>query len=173
MLLSAGLGVMLVQHVEKAGPPWWTPDDDKGRAYGQRAADHAHLVGYPSGATLWLDLEGIVPGTDPDIIIRYCNYWHDCVAAAGYAPGIYVGYNAILSPSQLYRRLKFSAYWAAYNLDEDQYPATRSICMKQHAARGLFAPPPGVPFDIDVDTVHRDNLGGLPMLAAPFTPLPG
>jgi hypothetical protein len=30
-----------------------------------------------------------------------------------------------------------------------------------------------VPFPIDVDGVTGDHLGGLPMLAAPFTPLPG
>jgi hypothetical protein len=38
MLLNAGLGVMLVQHVERDSPPWWTPTEAKGMAYGERAA---------------------------------------------------------------------------------------------------------------------------------------
>lgn len=172
-LLSAGLGVMLVQHVERDGPPWWTPTEAKGMAYGERAAEYAHDIGYPMGATLWLDLEGIVPGTDPEIIIRYANAWFTAVAVRGYQPGIYVGYNAILTPVQLYRRLKFARYWGALNLDEDQFPATRSICMKQHVARGIFAPPIGITMSIDVNTVHRDNLGALPTLAALSQPLPG
>lgn len=173
MLLNSGLGVMLVQHVERDGPPWWTPTDAKGVAYGERAAEYAASVGYPKGATLWLDLEGIAPKTDPDVVIRYANAWFDKVAAAALQPGVYVGYGAILTATQLYRRLKFARYWASYNLDEDQYPATRSICMKQHAAHGLFAPPKGTTLAVDVDTVHGDHLGGLPTLAAAFHPLPG
>jgi hypothetical protein len=41
MLLNAGLGVMLVQHVERDSPPWWTPTEAKGMAYGERAAEYA------------------------------------------------------------------------------------------------------------------------------------
>jgi hypothetical protein len=173
MLLNAGLGVMLVQHVERAGPPWWPPLETKGMAYGERAAEYARDIGYPIGATLWLDLEGIVPKTDPETVIRYCNAWFDKVRAVGYQPGIYVGYNAILNASQLYQRLKFQRYWSAYNLDKDQYPGTRGVCMQQHEAHGLFAAPRGIVFPIDVNTVHGDKLGGLPTLAASFTSLPG
>jgi hypothetical protein len=173
MLLNAGLGVMLVQHVERDSPPWWTPTEAKGMAYGERAAEYAASVGYPKGATLWLDLEGIVPKTDAEIVIRYANAWFDKVHAAAFQPGVYVGYGAILTATQLYRGLKFQRYWGALNLDADQFPATRGLCMKQHDAHGLFAPPKGVTLAIDVDTVHGDNLGGLPTLAAPFTTLPG
>lgn len=173
MLLNAGLGVMLVQHVERDAPPWWSPTEAKGMAYGERAAEYAASIGYPKGATLWLDLEGTVPTTDPEIVIRYANAWFGKVTAAGFQPGVYVGYGAILTPTQLYRRLKFQRYWGALNLDEDQFPATRGLCMKQHEAHGLFTPPKGITLAIDVDTVHGDNLGGLPTLAALFQPLPG
>jgi hypothetical protein len=169
LLVGAGLGMMPVQHVEKDGPPWWTPTIDKGRRYGQTAVDYCRSIGVPNGVTVWLDLEGVVPRTNPEDIIRYCNYWFDRVKAGGYEPGIYVGYGAGLTPAQLYQRLKFSRYWAAFNLNGDQYPAVRGVCMRQHAG----SPPAGVPFPIDVDGVTGDHLGGLPTLAAPFTTLPG
>jgi hypothetical protein len=73
----------------------------------------------------------------------------------------------------LVQHVEFQRYWGALNLNADQFPATRGLCMKQHAAHGLFTPPKGVTLAIDVDTVHGDNLGGLPTLAAPFTTLPG
>jgi hypothetical protein len=166
-LIDAGLGVMLVQHVESETS--WMPDDEKARRYGETAAAHAHLVGYPKGATLWLDLEGVSLMATTDVVARYCNRWHDLVAAAGYQPGIYVGWHAGLNADQLYRRLRFTRYWAAYNLNRDQFPASRGVCMRQSTG----TPPAGVPFPIDDNSVTGDAFGGLPMIAAPFTSLPG
>lgn len=160
-LTSAGLGVMLVQHVERDNPPWWTPNDTKGREYGDNAVVQARALDYPSGAVIWLDLEGVVPHTDAEVVIRYANYWYDRVAKAGYLPGVYVGYGTQLWPDALYRRLKFALYWGALNLDVDQYPAIRGICMKQHAS----ASPRGIPFRIDRNVVNKDRLGGLPRCA--------
>lgn len=166
-LLNAGLGVMLVQHVESDTS--WMPTDDKGRRYGATAAAIAKAVGYPKGATLWLDLEGVSLMATVDVVARYANLWFDAVNAAGYFPGIYVGWHAGLTADQLYRRLKFVRYWGAYNLNADQRPATRGVCMQQSPGRA----PEGVPFPVDVDTVTGDKLGGLPMLAALYQPLPG
>lgn len=163
-LHSAGLAVMGVQHVESESS--WTPTDDKGRQYGGVAADHALACGLALGSTVWLDLEGVMLGTPAEQIIRYCNYWHDRVKAAGFQPGIYVGWHAGLSATELFRRLKFERYWAAYNLNADQYPAQRGICMRQGVAR-LGEKPAGVPFEIDTDVAKTDALGGTAMVHAP------
>jgi hypothetical protein len=91
-------------------------------------------------------------------VIAFLNNWHDQVGTAGYTPGLYVGYDAGLSASDLYRRLKFEHYWSAYNLKHDQYPATRGVQMKQALQERLA----GILFD--PDTIQKDALGGLPLM---------
>lgn len=156
-LLSAGLAVGIVQHF---GPhEGWTPSDDLGKRYGMNAVDACRELGIPDGATVWLDLESVDAAVDIETIIRYCNRWHDVVAMGGLLPGIYVGYGARLTPDQLYRRLKFTRYFGAYNLNSDQVPAVRGLCMKQHEAKPGDRPD-GVRFPIDVDVAIADTLGG-------------
>ena len=162
-LLTAGLAVMPVQHVESAAS--WVPTDDKAFVYGHTAADDARRLGFPDGVTVWLDLEGVADGVSAEDVIRYCNRWHDVVAAAGYQPGLYVGWHARLTPDQLYRRLKFCRYWAAYNLNADECPAVRGVCMRQHAQKPGDVPA-GVSFAIDTNTITADALGGVPMVCA-------
>jgi hypothetical protein len=165
-LHRAGLALMLVQHVELPG---WIPSKDKGHMYGRNAAQHSREVGYPSGATLWLDLEEVSGGALAATIVSYCNAWHDVVADAGYHPGIYVGYGAGLDAGQLYRALKFDRYWSAYNLDEDKQPAIRGMCLSQHVARAGDYPGRVLraPFEIDVDITAVDALGGVCTVWAP------
>jgi hypothetical protein len=139
MLLNAGLGVMLVQHVERAGPPVVDAARNEGhgvrRARGRIRARHR--------VSDWRNAVARSRGHRPEdgsgdrdsVLQRMVRQG----AAVGYQPGIYVGYNAILNASQLYQRLKFQRYWSAYNLDKDQYPGTRGVCMQQHEAHGLFA----------------------------------
>jgi len=157
----AGIAVMPVQHVESALS--WHPTDDKGRAYGDGAANAATELGLALGTTVWLDLEGIASGVGSEQIIRYCNLWFDRVAIAGFQPGIYVGWHARLSSSDLYRRLRFTRYWSAYNLNLDQYPAVRGVCLKQH----LQVRPVGLKFDLDPDLSLRDALGETATVSAP------
>jgi len=159
-LHAAGLAVMPVQHVESETS--WTPTIEKGQQYGTVAAEHAASCGILCGTTLWLDLEGVAD-TEHETIVAYCNAWYDAVSAAGFEPGIYVGWHALLTPNELYTRLKFRRYWGAFNLNADQYPAKRGLCMKQRAAHK----PSGVPFEIDADVVQADALGGLPTACAP------
>lgn len=161
VLHHAGLAVGVVQHF---GPKeGWTPSDDLGKLYGKNAVDACNETGIPKGVTVWLDLESVDRAVDVETIIRYCNRWHDVVSTAGFEPGIYVGYGARLSPDRLYRRLKFQRYFGAYNLNRDEEPAVRGLCMRQH--EGLA--PPLVRFPIDIDTINADYLGGLPTLFAP------
>ena len=76
-----------------------------------------------------------------------------------------MGYHAGLTATQLYRALRFTHYWGAYNLNTDRYPAIRGLQMKQSQARGadMIA---GAGISFQVDTVSADKLGGAPTLLA-------
>jgi hypothetical protein len=162
-LLEAGLGVMLVQYVESESS--WTPSSGKGTQNGTIAADEAESLGFPWGVTIWCDLEGVASGTSSRSIIDYCNRWHEAVSAAGYVAGLYVGYHARLTPGQLYRNLRFTHYWAAYNLNADQYPSVRGVQMKQ-APSSSSVIPSDLGISIQTDRVMSDVLGGRPTLLA-------
>ena len=162
-LLNTGLGVMLVQYVESESS--WRPSASKGRQNGSVAAAEAELLGVPWGVTIWCDLEGVASGVSSRTIIDYCNRWHEEVSSAGYVPGIYVGWHARLTPLQLYKSLRFTHYWGAYNLNVDQYPAVRGLQMKQSVAtRGVR--PAGTDIGFQTDRVVADSLGGRPTLLA-------
>jgi hypothetical protein len=163
-LLDAGLGLMIVQYVESEKS--WEPTVDKGKAYGETAASECEQIGVPPAVTVWCDLEGVAVGTPAEQVVDYCNAWHSAVAGAGYVPGLYVGFHAGLNRTQLYKSLRFSHYWGAYNLDQDQEPSVRGLQMKQ----GLPKPvdiPHGGNADFQTDRVRKDALGGLPTLLGP------
>ena len=161
-LVQAGLGVMLVQHVANPG---WLPTAALGAAYGATAASEAASAGMPRGTTLWCDLEGVNGRASSGDVIQFCNQWHDAVQAAGYLPGLYVGDACGLSSAQLHKNLRFRAYWSAYNLNRDNYPAVRGVQMRQlvaHAGDRFDGCP-----DIDADVIHADAMGDTPTLLLP------
>lgn len=160
VLTSAGLGVMLVQHVELPG---WNPQRALGVEYGANAAQFADDARYPKGATLWCDLESVNENASASAVIEFCNAWYAEVAARGYEPGLYVGYGSGLTPTQLYSKLKFKRYWSAYNLNSDQFPAVRGVQMKQLPYPGPHNVPVG--FEYDVDVIHADAMGDTPTMA--------
>ena len=153
---------MLVQYVESESS--WTPSFTKGTRNGNTAAAEAERLGFPWGITIWCDVEGVAAGTSSQTVIDYCNRWHEAVSKAGYVPGIYVGYHARLSPRQLYRSLRFTHYWGAYNLNADQYPEVRALQMKQAqpSSKSML----GVGFSYQTDRISADGLGGRPTLLA-------
>lgn len=163
-LLGVGIGLMLVQYVESETA--WNPTAAKGTRNGAIAAAEAERLGVPWGVTMWCDLEGVAPGTPAQRVIDYCNRWHAEVSSAGYVPGLYVGYRAGLSSTQLYRALRFTHYWGAYNLNADRYPAVRGLQMKQSQARPSDSVS-GIRISFQVDRVRADSLGGRPTLLAP------
>jgi hypothetical protein len=137
-LLDAGIALMPVQHVESEER--WIPTPDKGTLYGKNAGKFAEELGFPPGVNVWLDLEMVdltVPRAD---VIAYCNNWFDGVDAAGYRPGIYVGFNPRLTGKQLRERLKFRHYWGAFNV-KVKIPG-RGWQMRQK----------------DVDKLHQDDV---------------
>jgi glycoside hydrolase-like protein len=163
-LLAAGIGLMLVQYVESETA--WNPTRAKGTRNGGIAAAEAEKLGVPWGVTIWCDLEGVASATASQRVIDYCNAWHSAVSGAGYVPGVYVGYHAGLTATQLYRALRFTHYWGAYNLNTDRYPAVRSLQMKQSQPRPQDVVP-RARISFQVDKVVADALGGLPTLLAP------
>jgi hypothetical protein len=146
----------------------WKPSGALGRQYGIVAANEAHDVGYPMGGTVWCDLEGVARGVPASEVVEFCNNWFREVALLGYTPGLYVGYGAGLSASDLYRKLRFEHYWGAYNLDADAEPIVRGLQMHQLVARAADRVP-GCPFEIDVDVIAIDARGGTPLLLLPGT----
>lgn len=164
-ILSTGLALMPVQHVESADS--WVPTRSKGAQYGETAATECEAIGISAGVTVWCDLEGVKPGTPHDDVIAYANAWHAAVASRGFVPGLYIGWHCGLNAHELYSALRFTHYWAAYNLNTDQYPAVRGVQMQQSAAKHADKPP-GVSFEIDVDRVMVDKLRGLPTALGPM-----
>ncbi len=108
VILASGIGLMVVQHVLRAG---WVPAAARGKQYGIGAATNARAVGLPPGVTVWLDLEGVRSGVDKADVIAYCNAWFAPVVAAGYVPGLYVGANCGLDGDAVYWRLRTRHYW--------------------------------------------------------------
>lgn len=163
-VLSMGLGLMPVQHVDREG---WHPTEALGIAYGTVAAREAARVGIPKGVTVWLDLEGVALGASVAEVVGYCNAWYDAVFAAGYEPGIYVGWRCVLSAWQLYQLLKFKLYWGSYNINLDVTPVVRGWCMRQGSYPAGDKRIPRIPFAYDTDVIHADALGGTPTLLLP------
>jgi hypothetical protein len=159
-ILAAGLGLMVVQHV---APDGWSPTANLGSTYGNTAAGEAARIGVPPGVTVWCDLEGVSPDAPTKAVIDFCNRWHSKVAAAGFVPGLYVGFGAGLDADQLYWSLRFTHYWVAYNVTASDGPTKRGFQMKQGVANAADRV---ASFDAEfqVDDIHADALGGLPTM---------
>lgn len=149
---AAGLALSAVQHV--MSPPWY-PNAALGANYGRNAAEYAAQIGLLPGMHLWLDLEGVAPGSVSGDIIAYCHAWAAAVSLKGYLHGLYCGWKIGLNARQLYD-LPFDAYWKAYNYDDGV--ATRGYQMIQSTQETLE----GITFDPDL--IQADKLGDLPTL---------
>lgn len=141
VILDAKLALMPVQHVRK---PSWQPSAALGERDGTFAAQNCTSIGFPPGLNVWCDLEGVKPGTSTDDVIGYCNAWYVAVKSAGYLPGLYVGYSAILNDQQL-ANLKFQNYWRSQsNVPNVSARGYQLIQLFPEVTRN------GVPIDIDV-----------------------
>jgi hypothetical protein len=152
ILVSAGLAVMGVQHVNNPG---WAPTAALGTTHGTYAGAYGKAIGYPPGGPIYCDLEEVAPGTVAQDVIDYVNRWAAAVSAAGYAPGLYCGWNIVLTAAQLYEDLQIKSYWKAYNYDNGV--ATRGFQIVQHPQKTLDA------VVYDPDTIQADELGDLPV----------
>ncbi len=106
-ILDAGLALMPVQHVR---PGYWKPTGALGQQDGTAAGHNAGTVGFPPGTSVWCDLEAVDQASAANDVIDYCEGWYAAVSEAGYAPGLYVGYQSGLAESELVQ-LRFTHYW--------------------------------------------------------------
>jgi hypothetical protein len=155
IILGTGLALSAVQHVALPG---WEPTAELGTEYGSYAAEYAKLIGLPAGMVLWLDLESPDNKASGEEIILYCQAWFNAVSAAGYIPGVYVGWGIPLSYQQLYQDLPFKNYWRAYNGPQ---VATRGFQLVQHPAKVLS----GISYD--PNTCAADLKGDMPIFLFP------
>jgi len=147
-ILNAGLALMAVQHVSEPG---WAPNTNLGTSYGNYAATYAaQIVGLPQGMNIWCDLEGVAAGTAAADVIAYCQAWYYAVHNAGYVPGIYIGYDTMLTDQQLYNDLSFQHYWQAYNGQQVSTRGFQLIQKTEITVSGVL---------IDPDIAQNDELG--------------
>jgi hypothetical protein len=148
-ILGAGMALMAVQHPPAPG---WSPTEALGTTWGANAAAYAADAGIPAGVNIWLDLEGIALATAHADIIAYANAWFAAVAAAGFVPGVYVGYDVLLSPDELYHALETEHYWRACGDIPDI--SVRGYQLRQTCLNI------GKPDEFDYDDTQTDALGG-------------
>jgi glycoside hydrolase-like protein len=152
-VMEAGLGLLLVQHVRF---PHWDPAMHSGGTDARVAVQFAMEVGYLAGAHIFLDLEGIVPGTGT-ATKAFAEAWAATVVGAGYRAGCYVGFDVPLTPQELFDLHDINSYWS------DAGPrnvAVRGFAIKQHPQIQIA----GVNFD--PDTVQPDLKGETPVWMA-------
>jgi len=157
-ILRAGLKLGIVQHCP--GKPGILPSKELGTTYGKNAALFSEQSGYAKGCIVYLDLEDVnieYKNRQQDII-DFCNYWYDEVLAAGYTPGIYIGFNTFLSGDMLYKRLKFQHYWKSFSKVPDV--TTRGYEMVQLEWKTVNG------IQIDTNEVTGDKLGNKPIFMA-------
>lgn len=159
-ILNSGLKLGVVQHCLNPG---WTPSKQLGITYGVNAASFARQCGYEKGCIIYLDLEGLKK-VSKDIIIEFCNEWYDSVNELGYTPGIYIGFNIWLSSEDLYYKLKFKNYWAAFNTPAT--PIIRGFQMRQKLQKKVNG------INIDPNELTGDKLGGMPKFMSKEIKLP-
>ena len=155
VILGSGLCLIVVQHTPLPG---WMPSASLGKEYGDYAALYAELIGLPKGINIFLDLEEVSVHAIAQDVIDYAQAWYNSVNAAGYLPGLYVGWCIFLSPTQLYKNLSYKTYWKAYNGGD---VATRGYQIIQHPKNTLN----GIPFD--PNTAQADNMGDSALWLSP------
>lgn len=131
---------------------------------GATAVRQAQALGYPEGATIFLDVEGLaIFHTDPARLIDAINVWGGTVASNGYRDALYIGVPQPLDSAELYA-LHESLYWHGQGQVRDRQnrfadPAC-GWCMRQKWPSLLRG---GI--KVDDNTIAPDNLGRLPYFA--------
>lgn len=153
-ITGRGYGCWLSQHAPKDD---WTPSAQRAIAAGEAARRNALAVGYPEGAHLQYDLEGVVAGTAAEAIMEDADVWATRVRDY-FQPLLYVGWKSYLTPEQLWELAHFHAYscdWAQREV------ANRGFVLKQFAGDTFFG---GV--RVDLGDVNMDRRGGRLIWAA-------
>jgi hypothetical protein len=150
---AAGLQVALYQRVRYVG---WRPADHSGAADSMHAVAAARSAGYPVGAVIYLDLEGI-DGT-ADETARFANDWCDATRQANYQAGIYCGFQDPLGPADLYTLHRATTYWIDFG--------PRDVAVRGHALKQAYPEVAIGGIKFDLDQMGPDLLGDVPCVAA-------
>jgi hypothetical protein len=149
-ILSAGLGLMPVQHVRKGS---WRPTAAMGSGDGKHAVKHAQDIGFPPGVCVWVDLEDVDQSSKFAEVMDFVTSWAAQVAGAGYRPGVYVGINHIpITPKQL-ASLPVVHYWKSGSHVPDVENIGYQMVQKIFPAERHF----GVDIDRDTTGVDKDG----------------
>lgn len=131
---------------------------------GDLAVAQLRAAGIAPGTTVWLDLEGQGGKRTPVMLVTIVNEWAAKVKAAGYDPGLYVGWDAVLTSTELYA-LSVDRYWHALSRLSDRNgdlsEPSCGWCMYQ-----LY---PSITVGgvlVDVDVIQKDYKNRLPMWCA-------
>lgn len=136
-----------------------------GHYSGPSAVQQCTELGLPAGVTVWLDLEGKEAfATPPGDLMAKINSWANCIAAAGYMPGLYVGVPQPLTSDELWG-LRVARYWRGQGSVRDRNnalaePTGCGWCMTQmfpsHVRGGVL---------VDDDCIGQDYRGRVPTWA--------
>ena len=134
-ITAAGLGALVVTYAD--------------RFDGSTALAELTAIGYPAGATVWLDVEGLGAKLEASVIVGEINAWARVVQGAGYLAGLYVGANALLTSAEL-TALLVTRYWRGMSRIRDRADApaepASGYCMAQLYPTTTIA---GVSVDVD------------------------
>ncbi len=79
---------------------------------GQAGVKQAQAMGFPKGASMFLDLEGLTAyHTDPLVLISMIQAWSLAMVTAGYKAGLYVGSPQPLTSEELWKLTNITMYW--------------------------------------------------------------
>jgi len=151
-ILCSGLACMLVTPSRRPG---WVPSGALGDEDGHVALEALETLSIPSGATVWLDLEGIAH--PPGETFRWADAWSRVIAGEGYQAGLYVGANpGSLDSDDLWRLPHITRYWRSGSRVPE--PAVRGFCMAQLRPLDVELGP----VHVDHDIIEADYRGDLP-----------
>jgi len=139
----AGLGVMVVTYAD--------------RFDGSSALAELSAIGYPAGATVWLDVECLGAKLETSTIVGEINAWARVVASAGYVAGLYVGANALLTSAEL-TALLVTRYWRGMSRLVDR-AGTLAEPAPGYCVSQLYPTTTIVGVSVDVDFAGQDWQG--------------
>lgn len=132
---------------------------------GGAAVAQAKALGYPPGATIFLDMEGLaIFHTDVHTLANAVDTWGEIVHDNGFNDGLYGGVPQPFTGPELYARHQ-SVYWHGQGQVRDRYnnfadPECGWSMVQKYPSllRGGIK--------VDDNTIKADNLGRLPFFAA-------
>ena len=143
-IIGAGVPLLLVQHCRYPG---WIANAVNGTQNGNAAGLDAQAVGYPPGAMLFVDLEGVGDVGGP--VDEYITAWAYAVQAYGFKPGLYQGYSCGIAPAVLAQHIEYGGFWSDFG---DRQNPVGFVCKQ-------FAQVMHCGMPVDPDKCYADSLG--------------